>query len=167
MKITGTIGHILVELGKFGWTADKVYTCEIKEKREGRSLNANSYAWVLMDKIAKHPSIKSSKEEIYIQMLEKYGVFVYMSVSEMAINSLRKTFRIVYPRGTVVEDMDGITCVLRRCQCYIGSSHYDTKEMSDFIDGIVSEAEELGIETETPDELARLKAVWKPEDFAA
>mgnify|MGYP002522713106 CR=1 FL=1 len=90
-----------------------------------------------------------------------------MSVSEMAINSLRKTFRIVYPRGTVVEDMDGITCVLRRCQCYIGSSHYDTKEMSDFIDGIVSEAEELGIETETPDELARLKAVWTPEDFAA
>ena len=62
MKITGTIGHILVELGKFGWTADKVYTCEIKEKREGRSLNANSYAWVLMDKIAEHPSIKSSKE---------------------------------------------------------------------------------------------------------
>ena len=36
MKITGTIGHILVELGKFGWIADKVYTCEIKEKREAR-----------------------------------------------------------------------------------------------------------------------------------
>lgn len=161
MKIQGTINYILTEIQKAALSTDKIFTCDIKEKREKRSLDANSYAWVLMDKIAKE--IKSSKEEVYLRMLEKYGVFVYISVSEIAINSLRKTFRIVYPRGTVVEDMDGITCVLRRCECYVGSSKYDTKEMSDFIDGIVSEAQELGIETETPDELARMKAVWEPE----
>lgn len=161
MKFQGTINYILTEIQKAALSTEKIFTCDIKEKREKRSLDANSYAWVLMDKIAKE--IKSSKEEVYLRMLERYGVFVYISVSEIAINSLRKTFRIVYPRGTVVEDMDGITCILRRCQCYVGSSKYDTKEMSDFIDGIVSEAQELGIETETPDELARMKAVWEPE----
>lgn len=161
MKIQGTLSYILSEVRKAALDPTKIFICDIKEKREKRSLDANSYAWVLMDKIAKE--IKSSKEEVYLRMLEKYGVFVYVSVPEIAINSLRKTFRIVYPRGTVVEDMDGITCVLRRCQCYVGSSKYDTKEMSDFIDGIVSEAQELGIETETPDELARMIAIWEPE----
>jgi hypothetical protein len=32
--------------------------------------------------------------------------------------------------------------------------------MSIFIDGVVSEAKELGIQTETPDEIARLKSLW-------
>jgi hypothetical protein len=38
---------------------------------------------------------------------------------------------------------------------------YDTKEMSVLIDGIVSEAKELGIETLTPDELERIKSAWQ------
>lgn len=167
MKIQGTLSYILSEVRKAALDPTKIFICDIKEKREKRSLDANNYAWQLMDQIAKHPAIKSSKEEVYLRMLEKYGIFVYASVSEVQINSLRKTFRIVYPRGKVVEEMDGITCILRRCQCYIGSSHYDTKDMADFIDGIVSDAKELGIETETPDELARMKAVWVPKDFAA
>ena len=40
---------------------------------------------------------------------------------------------------------------------YIGSSKYNTKEMSVFISGIVEEAKDLGIETLTPDEIARLR----------
>lgn len=167
MKIEGTINHILGELLKAALDTKKVFVCEVREKRNKRSLDANSYAWVLMDKIAKHPAVRSSKDEIYLRMLEKYGVVIYCSVSEPAIDSLRKTFRIVHPRGSVSEETDGIICVLRKCECYIGSSHYDMKEMSDFIEGIVSEARGLGIETETPDEVARLLAVWTPEDFVA
>lgn len=41
-----------------------------------------------------------------------------------------------------------------------GSSEYDTVEMSHFIDRIVEEAKELGIETATPDELERMKQEW-------
>ena len=37
-----------------------------------------------------------------------------------------------------------------------GSSEYDTKEMSSFIDGIISEAKGLGIETLPPEELERM-----------
>jgi hypothetical protein len=43
---------------------------------------------------------------------------------------------------------------------YKGSSEFDTKEMSIFIDGIVSEAKELGIQTDTPDQIAKMKALW-------
>jgi hypothetical protein len=46
---------------------------------------------------------------------------------------------------------------------YKGSSEFDTKEMSIFIDGIVSEAKELGIETMTPNEIARLNGLWGAE----
>ena len=41
-----------------------------------------------------------------------------------------------------------------------GSSEFDTSEMSYFIDQIVEEAQELGIETATPDELERMKQEW-------
>ena len=42
---------------------------------------------------------------------------------------------------------------------YKGSSEYDSKEMSIFIDGIVQECKNVGIETLTPDEIARLDLV--------
>ena len=48
-----------------------------------------------------------------------------------------------------------------------GSSEYDTKEMSVFIDGVVSEAKELGIQTETPEEIERLKALWQTNGKAS
>lgn len=37
-----------------------------------------------------------------------------------------------------------------------GSSDYDTREMSELIDGLVSECKECGIETATPEELQRM-----------
>ena len=43
---------------------------------------------------------------------------------------------------------------------YFGSSTYDTKEMSALIDSIVCEAKSLNIETETPEEIERMKREW-------
>ena len=36
----------------------------------------------------------------------------------------------------------------------------DTAEMARLIDGAVSEAQQLGIETKTPEELDKIKALW-------
>jgi hypothetical protein len=33
--------------------------------------------------------------------------------------------------------------------------------MAKFIDGVVEEAKQLGIETKTPDEIAQLKSLWE------
>lgn len=44
---------------------------------------------------------------------------------------------------------------------YRGSHTYNTEEMSILIDGVVQEAKDQGIETATPDEIERLKSLWK------
>ena len=43
---------------------------------------------------------------------------------------------------------------------YLGSSNYNTQEMSLLIDGVVEECKELGIETLTPQELAAMMEAW-------
>ena len=43
---------------------------------------------------------------------------------------------------------------------WVGSSEYDSAEMSVFINGIIEEAKELGIETLPPDELERMMTQW-------
>ena len=43
---------------------------------------------------------------------------------------------------------------------YYGSSQYDTAQMSRLIDLIVQECRQQGIETATPQELARYKEAW-------
>ena len=43
-----------------------------------------------------------------------------------------------------------------------GTSEYSTKEMSVFLDGIISECQELGIETDTPEQIAKYKEEWQP-----
>ena len=42
----------------------------------------------------------------------------------------------------------------------MGSSEMDTKQMAYFLDNIVDEAKELGIETTTPAEIERMKQQW-------
>lgn len=124
--------------------------------REKRSLDANAYAWVLMTKIAEE--IGSSKEEIYDEMLRRYGVFYedqdgYITITvrdRVDMSKIDGHWQLIKDNGT-----------FKAYAMIKGSSQYDTKEMSRFIDGIVYEAKELGIETMTPDDLAKMKASWK------
>jgi hypothetical protein len=41
-----------------------------------------------------------------------------------------------------------------------GTSEYNVAEMQKFLNMVVLEAKELGIETATPDEIARMNALW-------
>jgi hypothetical protein len=50
--------------------------------------------------------------------------------------------------------------LFKHYKVYKGSSEFDSREMSIFLDGVVSEAQELGIPTETPDQIAKLKSMW-------
>jgi hypothetical protein len=69
---------------------------------------------------------------------------------------MKALYRTTIDLGEVtVGDMTG-----HQLQVYFGSSTFDTKEMSVFIDGIVSECQMLGIQTETPAELERMKSLW-------
>jgi hypothetical protein len=132
----------------------KPLAVEIKQYRQKRSLDANAYLWVLLQKIAE--AVNSSKDEVYLQMLERYGVFTHIVVKPHMVDKVKQEWRTVRELGEVT--VNGKTGI--QLQCYFGSSTYDAKEMSVLIDGVVSECKEMGIETMTPDEIARLKSEW-------
>lgn len=124
--------------------------------RNKRSLDANAYAWVLMQKIAEE--IHSDKWSVYLEMLQKYSrEFTFVICKEKAVNKLKELYRTCVDLGKVnVNGMEGY-----QIQVFFGSSGFDSKAMSVFIDGIVSECKELGIETIPPDELERMKSKWQ------
>ena len=122
--------------------------------RNKRSLDANAYCWVILQKIAE--VLHRDKWNVYLEMLGKYGVFTHIIVKPNVVDKVKEEWRTVKELGEVsVNGMTGI-----QLQCYFGSSTYNTKEMSVLIDGIVYEAKELGIETLPPDELERMKIEW-------
>ena len=126
---------------------------ELKEHKEKRSLNSNGYAWVLITKIA--DSLRANKEDIYLEMLKRYGQSEIVSVlSSIDVTGYFKYYDIA---GTSTLNNKEFT----HYKCFKGSSEYDTREMSILIDGIVSEAKTLGIETLSPEEIENLKNSWR------
>lgn len=124
----------------------------IDKYREKRSLNANAYAWKLLTEIAN--VCRTSKDEVYIEMLKRYGQSEIISVlAHIPIGEYVK-----YCEEAGESKLNGK--LFKHYKVYKGSSEFDSREMSIFLDGIVSEAEEMGIQTMTPDEVARLKAIW-------
>jgi hypothetical protein len=135
----------------FNQDRNKVY--EIKEHREKRSLTANAYAWSLLGKIA--DALRTSKDETYLTMLKRYGQSSMVSV----VSSVDVSKYFKYYEALATTELQGKEFTHYRI--FRGSSEYDTKEMAIFIDGIISEAEEMGIETLPPAEISRLKEMWK------
>ncbi|MCH5213059.1 MAG: hypothetical protein J1G06_08585 [Oscillospiraceae bacterium] len=147
------------------WTAqafpqlkdNREYVITIKERKKPRSRNANAYAWVLIDKLAEFYGLEP--EYIYKQALQNIGgVSVDISVLPKAVDD---TIRVWESRGMGwqcerIGEYDGGVDL----KCIYGSSVFNTRQMSQLIDGIVNECKQVGIETMTPDELARLKAAW-------
>ena len=111
---------------------DKMLNLTAKIHREKRSLDANAYAWVLMQKIAE--AIHTDKWSVYLMMLERYRpVFTHIIVRPEAVERVMGEWRTVKVLGPIqVNGSSGI-----QLQCYFGSSTFDSKEMSSFIDGIV------------------------------
>lgn len=128
---------------------------EARQWREKRSLDSNAYAWVLMQRIAE--KIHSDKWEVYLDMLKRYSrSFTHIIVKEKAVNAVMEMYRASIDLGEIT--VGGQTG--HQLQVYFGSSTFDTKEMSVFIDGLVSECKELGIETLPPEEQERMLKAW-------
>ena len=126
---------------------------DIKKYREKRSLSQNAYAWTLITKIAQSINPPMNREEVYIEMLKRYGQGGIISVQKDKADDVTRAFDYYIPKGE--GQVNGKEFL--HLMVYVGSSQYDTKEMATFISGIVEEAKDLGIETLTPDEIARLK----------
>lgn len=134
------------------FTQDRDKVFEIKEHREKRSLTANAYAWALIGKIA--DVLRTSKDEVYLLMLKRYGQSEVVSV--LSFIDVSGYFKYYEKIGSGTVQGKEFT----HYRIFLGSSEYDSKEMAILIDGIISEAKELDIETLPPREIERLKKAW-------
>ena len=131
---------------------------EIKKHREKRSLDANAYYWLLIDKIGKITG--DSKNRLHNIMLDRYGELDRMDDGSLIPFCIRDDINYLefpYPHLKPTQKTLSKGDKLYRWYYQIkGSSEYNTAEMSRLIDGIVSECKEMGIETIPPDELERM-----------
>ncbi len=131
---------------------DVKLSIKLDKFREKRSLNANNYAWKLMTEIGNRT--RQSKEDVYFLMLKRYGQSEMISV--MAHIPIGEYVKYCEEAGE--STLNGK--LFKHYRVYKGSSEFDTKEMSIFIDGVVSEAKDLGINTDTPEQIAKMKDLW-------
>ena len=147
-------------------TADKEYTVEIKKKSKQRSLNANSYCWVLCQKIAKELSKNgyTSKEDVYRKAIKDCSHFSYVPVREDAIERYIQIWQ-AHGIGWIAEDAGECKSLqgYHNIMCYHGSSVYTVSEMQRLIDCLVDECHQLGIQLEDSDYIQSLVKEWGNE----
>lgn len=137
---------------------NRLYDCEIKEHREKRSLDANAYCWVLIDKLAKATRIP--KTEIYRKAIKEIGgVSDTVCVQQKAADRLCSGWEC-NGIGWFSERSESRLSGCVNVTLYYGSSVYDTAQMSRLIDCIVEDCKAVGIETLTPDKLSAIKEGW-------
>ena len=139
---------------------DTEYEISVKKIGKKRSLNANAYFHLLVGEIAEKMNI--GFEQCKVNMNLEYGTIArdeqgkkigFMLPQDVDVNTLYK-----YTKWFDEREIDG---KIFNCYLVFKETHtLDTKEMSRLIDGTVQEAKQLGIETATPEELARMKALW-------
>ena len=141
---------------KWLFQQDREKVFEVKEYRQKRSLTANAYYWVLVNEMANR--LRKSNDEVHLQMLKDYGQSRVMSVlADVPIDRYIKYFEQV---GT--GEVNGK--VFNHYRVFMGSSEMDSREMAILIDGTVQEAQQLGIVTLTPDEIANLRGLKDEQD---
>ena len=135
---------------------DKLINVEIKLWKPKRSGAANRYLWTLIDKLAK--ALHITKNEVYrSQIKEIGGVSEVVRCNDKAVERFCKQWESqglgwqteVIPLG------DGTSDII----VYYGSSTFDTEQMSQLIENVIFEAEQFGIDTDTPDRQAYWESI--------
>lgn len=145
-------------INKYATSKETEYTVTVENYHKPRSLSANAYLWVLLDKIAE--VLDTTKEEIYKRVISEVGAFEMLPIRNDAVNTFRRHWE-KKGLGWICEilresKIQGYTTVM----AYFGSSSYDSKEMSRVLDFTVEEAHRLGIDTRTPEQIEEMKRLW-------
>ncbi len=161
---------VTLEMNENKTAMDMVYALKDHDKlsikigryKAKRSLDANSYYWCLVNKLA--AVLKISTSYCHNVMLRRYGAYeemdgcpLYLMIpdTEEAEKQADESEKYhIKPTSQVREGKDG-----KMYRTYImlkGSHSFDTAEMSRLISGIRDECRAVGIQYETPDEIANL-----------
>lgn len=138
----------------------KANTVVFERVHEKRTNDANRYCWTLLEKLAK--AVEIPKEEIYREQIREIPqkpskVLVKASDVEDEIKAWCKNGLGWYAEiiGESTEH-EGYVWIDK----FKGSSQFDKKQMQVLIDNVIYECQEFGIETRTPEQIARLISLW-------
>ena len=122
---------------------EKEYQLDIKELKSTRTVQQNRYMWALIHEIAKEQGM--DEMEVYIQALEEANAkYEYIMATEEAEKNLKKGFRAVKVVRPEIHNNKRFYVY----KCFVGSSKFNTQEMTRLIDVIVSWCHELNIPTD-------------------
>ena len=129
---------------------DKEY--EIKEYKKKRTLDQNSYYWVLLGKLSQ--KLRIPQEELHFELIKRSCPFTEILVPDEA--DLR-AIEYYEERGKITKNNK----LFKIIRVYVGSSKLNTTEMGILLDNLIEECKLQGIETMTPQELAKLRELEK------
>lgn len=149
--------------GDFGKQYDELknglVTFEVKKAHKRRSLSANAYAWVLIDKIAEKTGIR--KSDVYREAIREIGgVSTTVCVMNKAVTQLCTSWArngLGWQTEILESKIDGCANVV----LYFGSSSFDSAQMARFIDLLVQDAEAVGVATISKEEEERMIRAWR------
>ena len=140
-----------IQIIQWLYNQDKDKRFDIKEHKEKRSLNANNYAWKLITEIAN--VLRKSKEEVHFDLLRDYSqVALVILKSNVDIKGYIRYYE--FERETIISNVK-----FNIYKVYKGSSEMDKKEFSILLEGLIQEAQQQGIPTLTPNEIAKLRYI--------
>ena len=158
-----TISFEINEKNDFKLMVDELKDCEklsidVKPWRKKRSLDANAYCWVLIDKLSER--LGESKESIYRKYIRDIGGnSETVCVKNQAVERLCQGWQrngIGWLTESFASKIPGCTNVI----LYYGSSVYDTAQMARLLDLIIADCKDQGIPTETPNEIKNILSMW-------
>lgn len=142
---------------------DQELDITIVKHREKRSNSANAYFHVLVNEIALELGV--SDDSIKKSLVVDYGV---IAKDESGLNigfklpaSVDVDTLYPYTRCFDTREENGVSF-----KCYLvfkRTRDMNTKEMARLIDGAIEKAQELGIETDTPEQIASYKKEWNEQ----
>ena len=132
---------------------------DIKHIRKRRSLDANAYMWVLCTKIAETVGI--TKEDVYRRNIRDGGEYTPLPIKEIAVERFSQIWA-AHGIGWFCDLVDNSKIPgYKLVFAYHGSSEYDSKQMYSLIERVKQDAESVGIDTMSPEELAELIKEWE------
>lgn len=132
----------------------KEYEIIVQKAVKHRTLDSNSYLWALVGQMAE--VLNQDKEEVYYEMLKRYGVSIVVKIKDTDRDRFFRSWKYVEQHEKLPPEERA-----QYYKVYLGSSAYDTQEMSVLLNGVVSECEELGIPTEANDRILSMLNAWE------
>ena len=136
---------------------EAVLEITIKKWRAKRSNDANKYFHLLVNEIAAAKGL--SDDEVKISLVTQYGTYARDDDGMIVGFKLPASVDVstIYPYTRMYKEVEENGKLFKCYLVYKQTRIMDTKEMAHLIDGTIQVAQELGIDTDTPEQKARFE----------